>query len=97
MKVLSIVAAIFLPLTLVAGIYGMNFEYMPELRVPWAYFAVLGFMGIVIAGVIWWFWAKNWITWGRKRAFWVRPFVVSPEKLIGYIGRMTRHPRRNKQ
>jgi 4-alpha-glucanotransferase len=61
MKVLSIVAAIFLPLTLVAGIYGMNFEYMPELMVPWAYFAVLGFMGIVIIGVIWWFWARNWL------------------------------------
>jgi magnesium transporter len=97
MKVLSIVAAIFLPLTLVAGIYGMNFEYMPELMVPWAYFAVLGFMGIVIIGVIWWFWARNWLAWGRKKAIWVRPFHVGPEKLAGYIGRMTRHPHKNKQ
>jgi magnesium transporter len=97
MKVLAIVAAIFLPLTLVAGIYGMNFEYMPELRIRWAYFAVLGFMGAVIIGVIWWFWARNWIAWGRKRASCVRPFVVSPEKLIGYIGHMAWHPRRNKQ
>jgi magnesium transporter len=95
MKILSIVAAIFLPLTLVAGIYGMNFEHMPELRVPWAYFAVLGFMGIVIAGVIWWFWARKWIAWGRKKAIWVRPFAVSPEKLIGYFGRMTLHPHRH--
>jgi magnesium transporter len=96
MKVLSIVAAIFLPLTLVAGIYGMNFEHMPELKWEWAYFAVLGFMGIVVISVIWWFWARNWIAWGRKRASWVRPFVVAPEKLIGRIGRMARHPRSNK-
>ncbi|MFC1912507.1 magnesium/cobalt transporter CorA [Chloroflexota bacterium] len=97
MKVLSIVAAIFLPLTLVAAIYGMNFEYMPELKWEWAYFAVLGFMGIVIISVIWWFWAKNWLAWGRKKAIWVRPFYVAPEKLIGYIGRVTKHPRNNKQ
>lgn len=97
MKVLSIVAAIFLPLTLVAGIYGMNFDYMPELRIPWAYFAVLGFMAVVIIGVIWWFWARNWIAWGRKKAIRVRPFHVAPEKLIGYIGRMTQHPHRNKK
>jgi len=97
MKVLSMVAAIFLPLTLVAGIYGMNFEYMPELRMPWAYFAVLGFMAVVIIGVIWWFWARNWLAWGRKKAFWVRPFYVAPEKLIGNISRMARRPRKNKQ
>ncbi len=97
MKVLSIVAAIFLPLTLVAGIYGMNFDYMPELRVPWAYFAVLGFMGIVIISVIWWFWARNWLAWGRKKSIWVRPFAVSPEKLVGYIGRVTKHPHKNRK
>jgi magnesium transporter len=96
MKILSMVAAIFLPLTLVAGIYGMNFEHMPELKWAWSYFAVLGFMGFVIVGVIWWFWAKNWLAWGRKKATWVRPFAVNPEKLIGYIGRMTRHSRRDK-
>ena len=97
MKVLSMVAAIFLPLTLVAGIYGMNFEYMPELRVPWAYFAVLGFMAIVVSSVIWWFWLRNWLAWGRKKSIWVRPFYVAPEKLVGYIGRVAKHPRRNKQ
>ena len=97
MKVLSIIASIFLPLTLVAGIYGMNFEYMPELSVPWAYFAVLGFMVIVIAGVIWWFWAKNWLAWGRKKSTWIKPFYVAPEKLVGYIGRMAWYPHKNKQ
>jgi len=37
MKVLTIIATIFIPLTLIAGIYGMNFRYMPELEWPWAY------------------------------------------------------------
>jgi magnesium transporter len=41
MKVLTIIATIFIPLTFIAGIYGMNFENMPELSLPWAYPAVL--------------------------------------------------------
>jgi magnesium transporter len=85
MRVLSIVATIFLPLTLVAGIYGMNFEYMPELGWRWGYFAVLGLIGAVIVVAIWWFWARNWITWGRRRIIRIRPFAVEPKKLIGYI------------
>jgi len=86
MKVLSMVATIFLPLTLLAGIYGMNFEYMPELQWRWGYFAVLGVIAAVIIGAIWWFWARNWITWGRRRIRRVKPFAVEPKKLAGYIG-----------
>jgi len=90
MKVLSIVATIFLPLVLVAGIYGMNFEHMPELRWSWSYFAVLGFMGAVIAGALWWFWARSWINWGRRRVSRTRPFYVEPKKLIGHIERLSK-------
>jgi magnesium transporter len=86
MKVLAIVASIFLPLTLVAGIYGMNFENMPELGFSWGYFAVLGFMAFILTGAMWWFWASHWITWGRRQASRIRPFVVDTEKLIGYLG-----------
>ena len=92
MRVLSIVATIFMPLTLVAGIYGMNFEYMPELEWPWAYFAVLGFMGAAIAAAIWWFWARSWITWGRRQVTRIRPFAVEPDKLIGYIAHLAKRP-----
>ena len=52
MKTLALVAAIFLPLTLIAAIYGMNFDNIPELSVSWAYYAVLGamgFLGVAIA------------------------------------------------
>ncbi|MBN1648572.1 MAG: magnesium/cobalt transporter CorA [Spirochaetales bacterium] len=47
MKVLTIIATIFIPLTFIAGIYGMNFRFMPELAVPWAYPAVLGVMAVI--------------------------------------------------
>lgn len=82
MKVLSIVAAIFLPLTLLAGIYGMNFEYMPELTWRWGYFGVLGVMGAVIVGVIWWFWARRWLAWGRGRISRIQSFIATPDKLV---------------
>ena len=61
MKTLTIMASIFIPLTFIAGIYGMNFEHMPELAHPWAYFAVLGFMGAVAGGLLLWFWRRGWL------------------------------------
>lgn len=94
MRVLSIVAAIFLPLALIAGIYGMNFENMPELHCSWGYFAVLGFMGTVIIAALWWFWLRNWIAWGRKRVPRVKPFAVEPEKLRGHLEHLAKWPRR---
>jgi len=80
-KVLSIVATIFIPLTLVAGTYGMNFEHMPELKLPWGYFAVLGFMGTVIAIAICWFWTKRWITWGGGRLLGSGPLWLREKSL----------------
>ena len=65
MKVLTIVASIFVPLTFLAGIYGMNFEHMPELHSPWAYPALLALMVAVAAGMMVYFWRKGWI--GRRR------------------------------
>jgi len=85
MRVLSIVATIFLPLTLLAGIYGMNFEYMPELQWRWGYFMVLGIILLVVLIVIWRFWASGWFAWGRKRIDWVRPFLVDTRKIRGFL------------
>lgn len=96
MKVLAIVAAIFLPLALVAGIYGMNFENMPELSWQWGYFAVLGFIGAAIIAVLGWFGARKWLkwlTWGRQRVSRIRrPFAVEPDKLIGHLGHIAKWP-----
>jgi magnesium transporter len=61
MKVLTIFSAIMLPLTLIAGIYGMNFEHMPELRWLHGYPFALGLMLVTGAAMLFWFWHKGWI------------------------------------
>ena len=61
MKVLTIMASIFIPLTFLAGIYGMNFENMPELHSPWAYPLLLAAMAMVAIGMIWYFRRKGWL------------------------------------
>ena len=61
MKVLTLIATIFMPLSVVAGIYGMNFKYMPELERPWAYPAVLVLMLIVGALMVAYFKRRRWI------------------------------------
>ena len=61
MKVLTIIATIFIPLSFFAGLYGMNFEYMPELGYPWAYPALLTFMACIAGGMIWYFRRKEWL------------------------------------
>ena len=85
MKVLTIVAAVFLPLSLLAGIYGMNFDNMPELKWHWGYFAVLGIMATAIIGLVWKFWASNWITIGNRRVQRIIDLTANPKRLKGYF------------
>jgi len=61
MKLLTIIATIFIPITFVVGLYGMNFHYMPELSWKWGYFAVLGFMLCVVVFMLICFKRKNWL------------------------------------
>lgn len=61
MKVLTIIATLFMPLTFIAGLYGMNFRYMPELDWHWGYPAVLLLMLAVAGGMLKFFRKKNWI------------------------------------
>ncbi len=61
MKLLTIVATIFIPLTFIAGIYGMNFRYMPELDHWWGYPAALLVMLLVGTGMVLWFKRKGWL------------------------------------
>ncbi|MBP2626746.1 MAG: magnesium Mg(2+) and cobalt Co(2+) transport protein CorA [Firmicutes bacterium] len=61
MKILTIIATIFIPLTFIVGLYGMNFKYMPELEWEWGYPAVLIFMGVISTFMIIYFKRKNWI------------------------------------
>ncbi len=88
MKMLAIVAAIFLPLSLVAGVYGMNFEYMPELTWKWSYFIVVGSIGAIILGLLWFFWTRNWIPIRKHQVSLIRPFKIDQQKLLSYVGHL---------
>lgn len=61
MKVLTIFAAIFIPLTFVVGIYGMNFEYIPELKWHWGYFGILVIMASIAGVMLFYFKRKRWL------------------------------------
>lgn len=61
MKTLAVVSAIILPLTLIAGIYGMNFENMPELRSPYGYWLTLAAMAVITIGLLIYFWRRGWV------------------------------------
>ena len=61
MKVLTIMGTIFIPLTFVTGVYGMNFDFMPELRWKYGYFAVLGSMSVVAGFMLYYFRRRKWI------------------------------------
>ena len=61
MKVLTIIATIFIPLTFIAGVYGMNFKFMPELQWKWGYFVTLGVMLVVVIGMIIFIKRKKWL------------------------------------
>jgi magnesium transporter len=73
MKVLTIISSIFIPLSFVVGLYGMNFQRenpngtinhlnMPELYEPWGYPALLGMLAIIVAGQLIYFYRKGWLT-----------------------------------
>ncbi len=64
MRILTVFSAFFLPLSFVAGIFGMNFENMPELRHPWGYGGALLLMASMALGIFIWFRKRGWI--GKK-------------------------------
>ncbi|SMC37486.1 CorA family divalent cation transporter [Moheibacter sediminis] len=61
MKILTIFSAFFLPLTFIAGIYGMNFDFMPELGYKWGYFITLGVMLVIVIVIFSWFKRKKFL------------------------------------
>jgi magnesium transporter len=60
MKTLTIVSAIFIPLTFIVGVYGMNFKYMPELEYEHGYYTVVGIMFLIVLGMIYYFKRRRW-------------------------------------
>ncbi|WP_203258152.1 magnesium/cobalt transporter CorA [Hyunsoonleella ulvae] len=61
MKVLTIMASIFIPLTFIAGVYGMNFQHMPELHYKYGYYIVWGVMVVIFAALLYYFKRKKWL------------------------------------
>lgn len=61
MQVLTIITTIFVPLSFLAGLYGMNFEYIPELNHPYGYFILLGVMLLISVSLLLWFKNKKWL------------------------------------
>jgi len=61
MRVLTVITAIFVPLSFLAGLYGMNFDYIPELKHPYGYFYLLTGMSLLTLGLVALFKKKNWL------------------------------------
>jgi magnesium transporter len=61
MKVLTIISTIFMPLTFIAGVYGMNFDFMPELHWRYGYLSAMAVMGVTAGGIGWFIWRRGWL------------------------------------
>jgi magnesium transporter len=61
MKFLTLIATIFIPLTFLVGVYGMNFQYMPELSLPWGYPVLWGVMIVIASGMLVYFSRRGWL------------------------------------
>ncbi len=61
MRTLTVISAIFIPLTFIAGVYGMNFQHMPELAKPWGYYICLASMILIAIGQLIYFKKRRWL------------------------------------
>ena len=61
MRVLTVITAVFVPLSFLAGLYGMNFDYMPELKITYGYYYLLGFMAFISLSLVVLFKRKRWL------------------------------------
>jgi len=61
MKILTVVSAIFIPLTFIAGVYGMNFAFMPELKYSYGYYTIVGVMFMIGLSLLLFFWKRGWL------------------------------------
>ena len=59
-KVLTVISTIFIPLTFIVGVYGMNFDFMPELKWKYGYFLIWGIMIVIVGFMLWYFKRKQW-------------------------------------
>ena len=67
MKMLTLVSTIFIPITFIAGIYGMNFKYMPELEQPYGYYSIWGTIVTIVILLLFFFKRKGWLKNGKDK------------------------------
>jgi magnesium transporter len=65
MKVLTLMASIFIPLSFLAGVYGMNFEYIPGVHDPRSFLVFIGVLSAIAVAMVFVFWRRGWI--GSRR------------------------------
>ena len=78
MKTLTVISTVMLPITFIAGVYGMNFDNMPELHWRWGYAYAIGLMASITAVTLWWFGKKGWIGQREPELPEDRPTRVAP-------------------
>ena len=80
MRTLTVIATIFMPLSFIAGLYGMNFEYMPELHWRHGYLMTLSLMACVTTGFLIFFWRKGWLQSAEPKLSSALPVFEPPKK-----------------
>jgi magnesium transporter len=85
MKFLTLFTAILMPLTVITGIYGMNFKHMPELETPFGYPAVLGLMAVVVLGIVVFFRKRGWLGPAARADRAMPPPVQRVRRTTGHI------------
>ena len=88
----TVLSAIFFPLTFLVGVYGMNFDHMPELHWRYGYHGVLTFMAAVIVTALLVFWRRQWFSLRPTRRQIVKLFTVEPRQLRGHLNRAPHPP-----
>ena len=92
LRVLTLVSALILPITMIAGIYGMNFQYMPELSWRPGYFVVLGSFVAIVVGMALWFRHRGWIGRAAEREAERRRSALGTVLEVPVLGSVLRIP-----
>lgn len=92
LTVLTMISALLLPISVLAAIYGMNFEYMPELSLWWAYPALWGIFLLLVAGMLTWFHRRGWIGRAAEHAAHQRRATLSKVLRVPVLGRVLEVP-----
>ena len=88
MKMLAIVAAAFLPMGIVVGAFGMNFDEIPGQNWAPAFYVVIAIMFLILVAVVAIFWYRGWFSWGNRTIIRSRPFQVAEEQISSYAGNL---------